>query len=705
MKREENIACVHGVVLAFLLSFGGVGGMVTGLNLNITSMWLLGLHCALAAVLTAVLSRIKGGGWVVSAVFIGSAFFLWWYEPSELQTLEMLCKISRYYDRAYGWGTIWSEQGGQGLMHYPLGILALWIALTNSWNLCRGCGNWEGVLLAAVPLLACVVVTDTVPEPIYLYLWMLGILLVLLTQGSRCDNLRWGNSVIRIAALPAAIALGILFLAYPQEGYDKYPDELQEQIVDWLEELPDLWNEVSDELASDVDGIVQPDEVSLDDLGPRLKRVYPVMEVTAPVSGTIYLRGQDYDTYTGSGWIATEDRMELFPPEEAVREQGTITISTRRARDVIYLPYYPKEQLNLSDGRVDNVQGETVYSFEMSTLREDWHQRATADMNSVSIRQTLTTAQSGSAYLALPEDTRAGAVEILKEILTNENSATEAADTIARYVRSSALYDLNTQKMPAEYDDFVLWFLEESETGYCVHFATAATVLLRAAGIEARYVEGYMTEAVAGEEVTVTADQAHAWAEYFEPRLGTWIVLEATPADLSGGEETTAGTEEETEPPAQAEEPAFTERPEETERPEQETTASHPGGGEAPEQKADLSWLRRLPAWVLIPALAVGAAVVQRQVRLQRRSRKLRQGSSRARALARWRELEMLHRLLKSEPPEEARQIAEKAKYSRHSISADELRLLDEHIRSARERMEQRPWYLKFLDKYIFAVC
>ena len=67
--------------------------------------------------------------------------------------------------------------------------------------------------------------------------------------------------------------------------------------------------------------------------------------------------------------------------------------------------------------------------------------------------------------------------------LTEDMSVTQVADIIGNYVRGSAKYNLQTPKMPQEQEDFALWFLNDSDRGYCIHFASAATVLLRAAGI------------------------------------------------------------------------------------------------------------------------------------------------------------------------------------------------------------------------------
>src|SRR5699024_8865777 len=126
-------------------------------------------------------------------------------------------------------------------------------------------------------------------------------------------------------------------------------------------------------------------------------------------------------------------------------------------------------------------------------------------------------------YLALPEQTRERARAILSQLSLSGQTVTDRAQEIADYVRSSARYDLQTQRMPEGEEDFALWFLEQADRGYCVHFATAAVVLLRTAGIEARYVSGYMIQTRAGETVTVTGEHAHAWAEYYEPALGLWL--------------------------------------------------------------------------------------------------------------------------------------------------------------------------------------
>ena len=75
-------------------------------------------------------------------------------------------------------------------------------------------------------------------------------------------------------------------------------------------------------------------------------------------------------------------------------------------------------------------------------------------------------------------------------------------------------------------------FLKETREGHCEYFATTSVLLLRYAGIPARYCTGYLL----GEK-----DQgwwlgrglnAHAWAEAWDATQQRWVVMEATPPTI-----------------------------------------------------------------------------------------------------------------------------------------------------------------------------
>ncbi len=73
-------------------------------------------------------------------------------------------------------------------------------------------------------------------------------------------------------------------------------------------------------------------------------------------------------------------------------------------------------------------------------------------------------------------------------------------------------------------------FLLRSKAGHCEYFATATTLLLRQAGVPARYALGYSVQEHAGEgRYVVRARHAHAWCLYYDRATGRWRELDTTP--------------------------------------------------------------------------------------------------------------------------------------------------------------------------------
>ena len=76
-------------------------------------------------------------------------------------------------------------------------------------------------------------------------------------------------------------------------------------------------------------------------------------------------------------------------------------------------------------------------------------------------------------------------------------------------------------------------FLFETKAGFCEHFASAFTVLMRAAGIPARVVTGYQGGDLnpVDQIITVRQSDAHAWTEVFLPGRG-WVRIDPTAAAM-----------------------------------------------------------------------------------------------------------------------------------------------------------------------------
>ena len=112
--------------------------------------------------------------------------------------------------------------------------------------------------------------------------------------------------------------------------------------------------------------------------------------------------------------------------------------------------------------------------------------------------------------------------------------ADEVARLVADYLESRCTYTLEPK---ATAEDAMEAFLFRDREGYCVQFATAATLILRRLGFSARYAEGYIArdfsenrddDFVQAYAAQVKDDDAHAWMEIWVSGFG-WKPVEVTP--------------------------------------------------------------------------------------------------------------------------------------------------------------------------------
>ncbi len=112
----------------------------------------------------------------------------------------------------------------------------------------------------------------------------------------------------------------------------------------------------------------------------------------------------------------------------------------------------------------------------------------------------------------------------------------ETAETVRRILAQQAVYDKKLEPVP-DGKDYVEYFLFEQQKGFCEHFATAGTLMLRARNVPARYAAGYKVTPdrfKKNEDGTYTAtvldSDAHAWTEVFNACYG-WYPEEMTPGE------------------------------------------------------------------------------------------------------------------------------------------------------------------------------
>lgn len=136
-------------------------------------------------------------------------------------------------------------------------------------------------------------------------------------------------------------------------------------------------------------------------------------------------------------------------------------------------------------------------------------------------------------YTQLPESSRTFLQNFISEKNIRTSSMNETiADVMNLLVYSGEYnYTLSPGQTPTD-TDFVEYFLTQNKKGYCRHFATSAVLLLRAAGIPARYAEGFKfdtSELISKSSIELLDSDAHAWVEVYYSGTG-WTPLEFTPS-------------------------------------------------------------------------------------------------------------------------------------------------------------------------------
>ena len=665
MKHESFRTFLTAALLAAMTALGGVGCLTTGFNMPVEDPVRLALLVAAVGTVCAALFLKRHGTFGVLCAAALAFGYLWHRGTVWEQTKTLIDLVSRVYHSAYGWDATELSGKAGAFVDGPLALWGCVTAMGTCRAVCRRKSSAWGLIPGAPMLGLCLVVTDTVPGTLPLFAFLAGGILLLITGGVRKESAGQGSRLAVRAAVPVCLFLLALFLAVPREGYVNRSGALRDRIAGMITQLPEQVKQTMEDKT-----IIRPasrEKVNLQALGPQNSQKQPVMYVMAQYEEELYLRGMDYDRYTGTGWESTPDRQELYGGSGGLVETVRIRAITGSFSN-LFLPCYPGANVTLTGGKLENGDRLGVYEMLRCAL-------------------AAATESPDSQYLQLPEETAARAGKILTEndLLDGDPWA------IADFVRRSAVYDRNTETMPKNETDFALWFLESADTGYCVHFATGAVVLLRAAGIPARYVTGYLAQTKAEGWATVTTDRAHAWAEFYDGER--WQILDATPAAPEGPETEPAASETGTQP-------TQTSQPEET---IPAPTSSEP---EPPREskKLDLTWLLRLGKAALFAALVLGVLALQRLVRRILRRQKAGRGDGSRRCLMLWQEAERMAKLLGEKPPEELLAAAQKASFSQHTLTEEELVPFENYFRRCRRKLSRAPWYRRLVYKWIYAV-
>lgn len=699
--NENRIATfLTSLALSFCIALGSIGCLASAYELMPENTSLSVFFCLAASLIFSAIFLLRRPYIPAVLLFFFSLIAIGFNGLSG--SLNMLLhELTQTYHIAYGWPiTALASQNAHNSPDAALLVSALFISTFSARTICRGGRIWLALLFALFPLIPCFIVTDKVPSEGYIFLFSTGLLLLILSQTLRRKNAARGSIQALYLSAPVIFALLLFFSAFPRAEYtgQDRAEAAAVALFGWEARSPVYSSRLS---AS----------INLLDVTGTGKNTHSILTVSSSLSDPLYLRAAAYDIYTGTSWEISEGSWAL--DNESDWTQGTnfvtagyVDISTPLAHSVLYLPSPLGESsgINMQQGRVNNSEKAKNYSLpiaEAPAYNATWNY---LPANNAGAEQ----------YLQLPTSTKREAEILLGlediPILPSTASAADIYKTaleIGIFVRDRAEYDKNTAEAPDSCKDFAIWFLNGADSGICTHYATAATVLLRAANIPARYVTGYIVSQPGAPGCNVSSEDAYAWVEYYLPYIG-WMILDATPPfaqDLQplNADETsvdlTPDIPESTQP-----EPVPTPTPTPSAAPSQRPKDDKPENpGQSTQIKKSSAPLVTLGI-SLILILTAAAIYLQYRLRLRRRILRANSGSSNSQLLNRWVYAEQLAARLGETPPAALLVIAKKAKYSQHNISIEELSAMQSYLDSIIERQKELSFLSRLSAKFLLAL-
>lgn len=273
--------------------------------------------------------------------------------------------------------------------------------------------------------------------------------------------------------------------------------------------------------------------------------------VNSSVSGKIYLKYMSFGSYRFNGWNKakeydplindTASAYYLTPYALAMAGYSPAQIKIISKTGEYMIPYYSTTEAcpEIQTGDV-YIVGDASEPYYLNYIPYSWNSKLVPQVpEGLSKFEKEYEKFVRSQYLEIDAETKAYMDKLIKA-----HGWTSSLEDIARieyYIQNAATYSLDYNKALDKSSNIVIAFLDEYKEGICQHYASAATMLYRALGIPARYTIGYVGQTVAGKDVEITSETAHAWVEVYISGLG-WVTVDPT-GSAEGGSGGNSGGE------------------------------------------------------------------------------------------------------------------------------------------------------------------
>jgi hypothetical protein len=204
------------------------------------------------------------------------------------------------------------------------------------------------------------------------------------------------------------------------------------------------------------------------------------------------------------------------------------------ATTALFAPY----QLRTVSGKINGLDGDnddSIYAHIPSLNRLQYQVQSEIPpqsgwANRIEASGATVPPDIRAKYLQLPENLDPRVRDLAIQITDKGASTAEKASLVESYLRRNYKYTLNLNWDPG--DQPISTFLFTAKEGHCEYFASSMAILLRAAGIPTRLVNGFQMGEYnpVGNDYIVRQSDAHSWVEVYVPGRG-WLEFDPTPPD------------------------------------------------------------------------------------------------------------------------------------------------------------------------------
>lgn len=360
------------------------------------------------------------------------------------------------------------------------------------------------------------------------------------------------------ALIPVSLIVALALLLVPNQGLTWEPlanaaQAVRDVFEDYFrfthERIPFTINTEGYNHAAEIDG-----EISSQLGGPANPVTEPVMTVTSDAD--VLLRGAIRRNYTGHSWEDSgakarylyydftrgrvREHVFSMHDNEAFDEVNVSVNFLRQGTSSLFVPTRLEAfSMDMQNALYYNSIGEIFLSRQVEK-GDGYSLTGYRVIDEAAVRQAVIDAMDDkdgdyedilATCLQLPDGIEEGVYSLAMELTANADNPYDKAAAIQYWLQSNCVYTLEPE-YPRYDRDFVSQFVMDTREGYCSYFASAMTVMCRIAGIPARYVEGYSVKA--GQDVTITGEDAHAWTEVYFNGIG-WVSFD--PGNGAGGDD------------------------------------------------------------------------------------------------------------------------------------------------------------------------